>query len=247
MQRVKGISAEAAVFVADSNGHEQRIVRSALEAEGFRCHLDLACDYVPRVQDHPLAVVNSTAASNIEPWLTYVDKGGVLIFVNPDPHSAHYLGFDEYEGVVEEAVLSFASWTEKGSYAVQVFGNISKFGKVAGLIHGMFSFAETSVRKYPGIVETTRGQGKILILTFSLGRLISYFRQRNRDVGNKQGTGSAERIALAGVNKRYFFIPQLDLLLGFLSRFISEELTRVNKPSPRFACVPGGYQSLPNL
>lgn len=244
MKGVNGNSGMAPVFVADPNGDEQRIVRSALEAEGFRCHLDLASNRVPRVQDHPLAVIDSTSGRNIDPWVTYVEKGGVLIFINPEPHSAHYFGFDEYEGVVEEAMLSFASCNEKESVAVQIFGNIRKFGKVAGFIHGTFSLAETSGTKYPGIVETSRGQGKILILTFSLGRLITYFHQRTLEVGNKVGTGSAEKIALAGVDKRYLFLPQLDLLLGFLSRFISGELTRVNKPSPRFGYVTGSYRSL---
>ena len=244
VKRVNGNRAGAPVFVAHPNGDEQRIIRSALEAEGFRCHLGLASDHVPDMREHPLAVIDSTAAGKIAPWADYVERGGVLIFINPEPPIAHYFGLDEYEGVVHEAVLYLPSSNDTGGGPVQIFGNINKFSKVAGLIHARFSVAETSGRKYPGIVEISRGQGKILILTFSLGRVVSYFRQRTLEVGNKVGTGSAERIALAGVNKKFFLLPQLDFLLGFLSRFISGELTRASSPSPRFGSVPGGFRSL---
>jgi hypothetical protein len=236
--------ARAPVFVGNPNGEDQSIIRSALEAEGFRCYLGLARDDVPNIQEHPLAVIDSTAAGKIAAWADYVERGGVLIFTNPEPSSAHYFGFGEYEGLVHEGVLFLATSKGASGVPVQIFGNISKFSSVAGLIHARFSVAETSCKKYPGIVEMSRGRGKILIITFSLGRVVNYFRQRTREVGNKVGTGSAERIALAGVDKKFCFLPQLDLLLGFLSRFISSELTRANSPSPRFGSVPGGFRSL---
>ncbi|MBW2059902.1 MAG: hypothetical protein JRJ26_20660 [Deltaproteobacteria bacterium] len=56
--------------------------------------------------------------------------------------------------------------------------------------------------------------------------------------------GSAERIALSGVKRELLVRPQLDLLIGFLTRFIISELCRLDRPIPRLGYFPFGYRNV---
>lgn len=235
--------ARSPIFVADADAPSQRVLVSALETEGFQCCLSRSNGDTVKVNEQPLALVDGATTKHIDPWLAYAMQGGALVLVNPDRAAASKLGLSEYEGIVSRAVFFFAPLRDQLEVGIEVFGSISRYRAAPGRLAG-FLKADNNDTTYPGMVELPWGQGKIVLILFCLGRYIAYLRQRERSDADSTAHGSAEHILLARIDKSYLCRPQLDILMGFLSRVITTELVRVSRPFPRFASLPEGKKSL---
>jgi hypothetical protein len=218
-------------------------VRGAFEAEGFRILPDKGTGALLSGCG-ALAVVTGHEWRRGTGWLERVGQGGTVVLVHPEPVDAGRLGLLAYKGEREEATLRLPGCDAQGGEEILVRGRVSVYGKHTGRVHAWLNVGQDPADDGPGIIEVRLGRGKVLVLLFSLTEFIRHSRQRSPEAARQSGGGSAERIALAGTPERFLFQPQVDMVMAFLCRFISVEMTRLEGPPPRLARLPGGAGSL---
>ena len=99
------VTDKSPILVADADTAIQRVVVSALEAEGFRCCLSRSNGDAVKVDEQPLALVDGGTTKHVDPWLAYANRGGTLVLISPNREVATELGLNGYDGTLSRAVL----------------------------------------------------------------------------------------------------------------------------------------------
>ncbi len=228
------------IFIPDIETSHQ--VFSALADQGFPLQTGKKGE-IAHPGDYPVAVVDGQSAAGRDDWLAYAAGGGSLMMIHPHASWAQAIGFSGHMQSMDKACLRFSKSLND---PIEIRGKIDTWGNGPGNILAGFTTASHGGQGplLPGIVELPFGEGSILVLLFSLDGYICFLHQRNHEIAIEAGVGSAERIAISGMDPAFLRLPQIDLLMGFLSGWICRQLDRADRPLPMFAPLPGGRRSM---
>jgi hypothetical protein len=208
--------------------------------------------------------LTSTMVSTLTAW---VNGGGNLIAMHPDPQLASLLGLSSTGSSLANGYLAVNTSSGPGAgivgATIQFHGSADLYSLTTGTttVATLYSDATTATTS-PAVTLTSVGAGQAAAFTYDLARSVAYTRQGNpawsgqdRDgvIDPAQGVGEIRANDLFygnasfdpqpdWVNLSKVQIPQADEQQRLLVNLI-QQMNRAKKPLPRFWYLPSGFKA----
>jgi len=202
--------------------------------------------------DTVILAETALSASQITMLTNYVNAGGNLIAMRPDPRLAGLLGLSPAGGSIAEGYLKVNTTAPPGAGIVgdtmQFHGTADRYSTLAGttVVADLYANASTPAGS-PAVTMHASGSGQAAAFTFDLARSIAYMRQ-----GNPAWAGQ-ERDGTSGIRASDMFdgwidpskmgIPQADEEQRLLANLVLQ-LNGAKKPLPRLWYLPDQDKAL---
>ncbi|MGZ4723657.1 MAG: Ig-like domain-containing protein, partial [Ilumatobacteraceae bacterium] len=199
--------------------------------------------------------IDPTQASMFATW---VDGGGNLIAMRPDPDLANLLGLTASGTNLSDAYLQIDTGAGKPgaglvSQTIQFHGTADRYALDAGTVAlaSLYSDASTSTGNAAVTLRSvgTKG-GQAAAFTYDLAKSVVYTRQGNPDQAGKETDGQQPPIMRSDdlffpdwVDFNKIQIPQADEQQRLLANLI-EQVNRDQMPLPRFWYFPRGEKAV---
>jgi hypothetical protein len=178
--------------------------------------------------------------------LMQIQSGGVGIVSLPDAQTAMRLDLSILQKVENDlTVLSLEIGPAFAKFGVEVPIPHLHCESFKGHILGYLTHESCDTPyRIPGVIRMDWGQGVLIVTFFGIGELISFFHQRTAEIAHRVGRGSAERIAMEGLQDSFLQIPQGDIFIGWLGNTIVKECLNQAVPIPRIGYLPNGWKNI---
>jgi hypothetical protein len=207
----------------------------------------------------PLVVLAETAVTDAQATLldSYVNSGGRLLALRPDPRLAELFGLAPADGVQTDGYLKIDASQPAGeglpTETLQIHGEADRYTlSGATAIASLYSDAATAT-SHPAVVIASAGQGRAAAFTYDLAKNVAYTRQgnpANADV-DTDGDGVLRTVDLfqakgdepTWVDRDRLAIPQADVQQRLFARLARQLLDDVI-PLPQLWYFPGTAKSM---
>jgi len=232
------------VVLLDNGSMEMAALGAALEREGLRPDVRSVIEPESPAQPFPHALImEGRAEGSVPRWIETAERGGCVVLIDPLPQQASQLGFCA-NGTGGQGLYLGGLCSPDGADVHLLGTRAVPHSSAAGRVHAVLRSPVAEEPDRPVIVEVQVGQGKVLVFFFSVGRWVVSLQQRRGHEGDAAGKRSAERVLTDGVPAASTLRPQLDIVLGFLCRWLCMELAEAGEPLVLAARFPRGNGSL---
>ncbi|MBI5670331.1 MAG: hypothetical protein HZC41_20250 [Chloroflexi bacterium] len=223
-----------------------------LRAEGLNSYDTATISAMPNLALYKVVLLAETTLNSGQAaaLTSYVNGGGYLIAMRPDPQLAGILGLGAAQGTQTNGYLQLAGTGPSQGLAtstLQIHGTVDRYTLASGAVSlaQLFSNATTST-PYPAVVRSANGRG--IAFTYDLAYNIVMMRQGNpananvdtdgdgvlRTIDLFQGSGGGQ----PWVDLNRTSIPQADEQMRFLARLIQNAIN-ASQPMPQLWYFPG--------
>jgi len=258
-------AANPILIVTSSSNPYTTFLPEILRTEGFNEFdtADISVVTTTTLSAYDLVVLGDTSltAAQVTTFTTWVNGGGNLIAMHPDPQLAGLLGLASSGSTLSNAYMLMNTSAGPG---VGLVGQTIQFHGPAELftLSGATSYATlystvTTPTSNPAVTLNQAGSGQAAAFAYDLARSVAYTRQGNpawsgqaRDAANVPPIRAYNLFFGAAsfdpepdwVNLNNVQIPQADEQQRLLANLILQ-MNTTKKPLPRFWYLPSGYKA----
>jgi hypothetical protein len=236
-----------------------------LSAEGLNEYTlaDMSTLTASTLSSYDLAILGDMylTGSEVSMLTTWVNGGGKLIAMHPDPQLAGLLGLTTTASTLSDGYLNVNTVSGPGvgivGQPIQFHGTAEMFTVNGAATYATLYANSTTATTSPAVTLATAGNGQAAAFSYDLARSVVYTRQGNPAWSGQPRDGQISPIRpddlffgaasfdpeLDWVNLGNVAIPQADEQQRLLANLILQ-MEMSNKPLPRFWYFPSGYQAV---